>query len=862
MSLWLRKWDSSTQTWVEVQTWRPQELVTNAGIETASPLGWIGAGFAGGVGSIARDTSEHFRGDASLKITQTNTVGYYFGNQPLILTSNAHYTVRAKIKIKTGNVPSVRASVFLGAFSNNLTLNANLNIVGEWQTVECFNWSPGADAGGVLNLEVQTTNATDAIVWFDDISIVPVGKESDLKPLQLIIDENEGQRLTLEEITEKFYDNSWNAETELQLWDDDRLIFQGKIIDPECAWEGARRITYTAIGLKLMLAEVAVRFPDTDTGELRRVYNAPRGDFEYHADRYERSVGQIAADILDAMDSEVRKVLRKSGGRTYTTNIMQMTVVPPMTELSAENVKGALDKVMQFLPEWGWRVNPAFTEIGFGGNGYGDIPYGSPTERILEFYSVTSSPVRKVSLLKGAETEYGFGENGFGDIGFGSPPTLANADKILQISISDSTEMCYTAVELQGDDELETIALWNPNNEAGSYLEPDWDRTLESTWSLQNAFTPGLAGSYGRVFRFFKLKVGTIAFPEGARVLPTRAFGQEIALLTHYSFAEVQSVEDLNVGVPGAVTPDGHIRLNSPIWEYNIQGQPSSGCKSKYLLMRFMHLNSSGAAMTVRTPASGYEGTAYSLRTKERLFTWYSGAWKHRDIWGVTWEIPADRLALLPYPWNGSGVLYDPYLQLPDWYDPVTGADPLELIGKSVTVSGIGTYTIRRYLGDALLLWNFPGCAAGTGFLIHLQNDSPKLTTLAERLLAMFKDIRYLGQFTESFLDYGFDMGDRVEITDGKVQWEESITNPNPMRAPVYRIEFDFLRRTTTVYLTPQSAISPDELARRLFREDRTRLFELEHFTTTGGGSGDGGTGGGGGEPNTDIDKTALNIWL
>jgi hypothetical protein len=522
-------------------------------------------------------------------------------------------------------------------------------------------------------------------------------------------------------------------------------------------------------------------------------------------------------------------------------------------------VKGALDKVMQFIPEWGWRVNPAFTEIGFGGDGYGDIPYGSPTERIIEFYPVTSSPVRKVSLLKEAETQYGFGEDGFGDIGFGSPPPLPNVDKILGISISDSTEMCYTAVELQGDDEIETYAIWNPNDEAGSYIEPDWDENLEPSWTLTKAFTPGLAGTYGRVFRFFKLKVGTFAFPEGARVLPTRAFGQEICLLTHFSFAEVQSVESLNVAIPGSVSPDGHIRLNSPIWEYNTQGQPSSGCRSKYLLMRFMRRDSSSAAMTVRVPASSYEGTAYSLRGKERLFTWYCAAWKHRDIYGAAWEIPAEIKAHLPYPWNGDGVLYDPYLQLPDWYDPVTGTDALELIGKSVTVSGVGNYTIRRYLGDALLLWNFPGCVAGTVYQIHLEDDSPKVTTLAERLLELFKNIRYLGQFTESFLDYGFDLGDRIEITDGKAQWEDLT---NPMRAPVYRVEFDFLRRTTTVYLTPQSTISPDELARRLFREDRTRLFELEHFTTTGPGISPETSGGPGGEPNTDIDKTALNIWL
>lgn len=856
MSLKLKKWNTSSKAWNEIQTLRSGELVDNAGFERAAPFGWTGGGFGGGTGAMTRDTEQKYRGLASLKLTQDNQAGYYMAAQHMVLTSDTEYDVSCRVRIKAGNVPSVRTALFMGAYSTNLQLQADLTLTDQWQFLSYEKWNPGADADGELMLIVETDEATDAIVYFDDVSICKSGAQGDLVPNRLTVDHKEGRRFDFSEVQNHFYDNSYDAEDLFQLWKNERLLFQGRILDPKCDYsESGGSISYEAEGLKGLLGRIPVYFADN---ALRCVYNAQKGDFDYSEDRYERSVGRIIADILSLAENDIRTVLQKSAGAIYTGDIFSMDVVPPMTEFSGETIKSALDKIMAFQLDWGWLVRTDYTEEPFGGGGFGDIPYGSPTERIIQFVNKRESPVKQLSLLHAGDTSgYGFGENGFGDIAYGSPES---DQAVISVSIQDSTEMCFTAVELQGDDELETYALWNPNNPSGSYLEPDWDQGLEPSWSLERAFTPGLAGSYGRVFRFFKLKEGTAVFPEGSRVLPTRAFGQEIVLLTHHTFVGVTSVDELNVAVPGTVTPDGHIRLSSPIWQPSVQGDPTSAPQSKYLLMRFMRRLSSSSAMTVRVPSSSYEGTAYTLRDKERLFTWYSGAWKHQDICGVSWAIPAERKELLPSPWNGFWVLYDPWLQLPDWYDPVTGADPLELLGIEVTVSGIGTYIIIRYMGDALLLWDFPGCPDGTPYTIHLKDDSARMTVLAQSILDEFKDIRYIGQIKVNWLDWAWGPDKRLRITDGKAQWDDA---GDPMDAYIYRVEWDLTRRQTTIHVTPETTISPEELARRLFREDRSRLFEFEHFTTTGGAGGEPGTGGGpSGDPSNDIDVNEFNIWL
>jgi len=175
----MSKWESV----LEDLTWPEQtNKVTNPGFETESPLGWIGAGWLTGTGSIARDTNRKFGGNASLKVTHTNQENYYYANQTLIL-SHVPYRVKARVWIPSTNVPSEYVRLFLGAFSNNTQVDADLTLTDRWQVLKIDNWNPGADAGGAINLMVGTTAATDGIAYFDEIEIRAIDKSREFVKL-------------------------------------------------------------------------------------------------------------------------------------------------------------------------------------------------------------------------------------------------------------------------------------------------------------------------------------------------------------------------------------------------------------------------------------------------------------------------------------------------------------------------------------------------------------------------------------------------------------------------------------------------------------------------------------------------------
>jgi hypothetical protein len=108
---------------------------------------------------------------ASLKVIHDNTAGYYYGNQTLILESSTAYRVKAWVWVPSVNVPTEYVRLFLGGYSNNGQVDADLTLTDRWQLLKIDSWNPGVDAGGVINLMVSTTGAADGIAYFDEIEV-------------------------------------------------------------------------------------------------------------------------------------------------------------------------------------------------------------------------------------------------------------------------------------------------------------------------------------------------------------------------------------------------------------------------------------------------------------------------------------------------------------------------------------------------------------------------------------------------------------------------------------------------------------------------------------------------------------------
>lgn len=161
----MSKWEAVLDA---LQWPEPTNKITNPGFETESPFGWLGVIGGGGTGSIARDTTRKFGGNASVKVIHSNITGYYYANQAITPATSASHRAKARVWIPSTNVPTEYVRLFLGGFSNNEQVDADLTLTDRWQVLTIPSWT---DEGGDIRLIVSTTSATNGIAYWDEIEV-------------------------------------------------------------------------------------------------------------------------------------------------------------------------------------------------------------------------------------------------------------------------------------------------------------------------------------------------------------------------------------------------------------------------------------------------------------------------------------------------------------------------------------------------------------------------------------------------------------------------------------------------------------------------------------------------------------------
>ena len=134
---------------------------------------WISNGYAGGTGSIARDTGTTRGSSAgSLKVTHSNGSGTYRAQQGLHLITGRKYTFSVWVYIPSADVPSTSVKLITNGFTNESSDSANLGTTDSWQELTFSGFDPGADEYGRVRLEVDdAAGGGGAFVYFDDLTI-------------------------------------------------------------------------------------------------------------------------------------------------------------------------------------------------------------------------------------------------------------------------------------------------------------------------------------------------------------------------------------------------------------------------------------------------------------------------------------------------------------------------------------------------------------------------------------------------------------------------------------------------------------------------------------------------------------------
>ncbi|HRT97434.1 MAG TPA: hypothetical protein P5532_23710 [Planctomycetota bacterium] len=291
----------------------------------------------------------------------------------------------------------------------------------------------------------------------------------------------------------------WQAEDSMALLLDGTPVFAGRIqatervASPEGEW-----VAYTCLGLRAQADAVPFRRVIGGAPTARVVYNCPREEAPGEAGFLalpgtEATVGQIVADILDAMAPELAGVLGDgSPGSAYVqADLDALAVVPPKLVLCGESVDAALRSALRYAPDFGFTVDPATRRARFV-----DL-------RALEPHDV---------------------------------PGLGAA--VLRHHLAFSTDRCYSACVVEADFERVDIL---------EELAPAWDPSLEADWTPEKAAQ--LPDTYGAVWRLFDTAEPAQA---GGVLAPERCVGDGDILVTlaypgpdqtHYAVASAEPVQ-------------------------------------------------------------------------------------------------------------------------------------------------------------------------------------------------------------------------------------------------------------------------------------------------------------------------------
>ncbi len=246
---------------------------------------------------------------------------------------------------------------------------------------------------------------------------------------------------------------TWQAEDAVSLWLDDTLLFEGRIKETERrASREEEWVAYTCLGARGLANAIPFRRTIGGTATARVVYNCPTEEADCEVGFValsgpSRTVGEIVADILDAMAPELAGIIGDgSPGSGYIqAELDALAVVPPKLVLCGHSVDEALRAALRHAPNFAFLVDPA--------------------SHIARFLDLRTAPSRDI-------------------------PGLAEA--VLRHNLVFSTADCYSACTLEGD--LERVDILEE-------LTPAWDEQLEPSWTPEKASQ--FPDTYGAVWRLF-----------------------------------------------------------------------------------------------------------------------------------------------------------------------------------------------------------------------------------------------------------------------------------------------------------------------------------------------------------------------
>jgi len=353
-------------------------------------------------------------------------------------------------------------------------------------------------------------------------------------------------------------DAAYSVEDAVVLTADGTVRFRGRVKRVEL--EGvpnAEHVAYTCLGLRELAKDVAVH--DPTHGFPRVVFNAPFDDDDYDAARSGKTVGEIIKWLFDEHAAGLRAaaVVAAAPATGYVQGELDdLDVVPPKVVFDSQDFDGAISDLMAF--QSGRRF------------------VADPDGQTFHF--------KKVSALSAKTITYN------------------SSDRPLSAVLRPSTEGRATAVRIYGP--------MRPVNET-VYLSTNgltklWNADFEADWSWPRCFDPANDDTYARVFRRFQITdsakrriAHTLAEPDALGEDSAAVCPQVYRKTADGAWAWIPSMFDF---------PNGVILLAQPATVGDEYAEGNAACASDICLV-YAYL---GDPLSVRVPASGYTGTAYT----------------------------------------------------------------------------------------------------------------------------------------------------------------------------------------------------------------------------------------------------------
>jgi len=350
----------------------------------------------------------------------------------------------------------------------------------------------------------------------------------------------------------------FGVEDRVALEVEDTVRFVGRIKRLELDGRpNAESVGYVAFGPRGLARSVTVR--DPNYGFPRVVFNAPPDDDDYDAAFSGLTVGEMIAWLFAAHADELRAL--GVIGPAPATGFVQaeldaLTVVPPKVVLDGQDFDAALTALLAFQRGHRVAVDPATLTFRF----------------------------RQIAALPTTTLTYN------------------SADKPLASLLRPSTEGRATAVEITGP--MRPVNTTVRLSTGG--LTKLWASGYETDWTWAKGFDPANDATYGYVYRRFQVADADRRRMAHSLAEPT-ALGEQVhprcpqvyRRTAGQSWAWVPSLFDFAHGV---------ILLAQPATVGDEDTEGAARCAEDIALV-YAYLTD---PLSVRAPASGYEGTAFT----------------------------------------------------------------------------------------------------------------------------------------------------------------------------------------------------------------------------------------------------------